>query len=292
VSQPQARMDVPAPANEGRIARSWRLTRAAWSVVRSDRSLLLLAMVAGVTGAAGVAVIFVFGGSFGNGRFSEERTLIVALIAAYPLMFISVFFNTAIAAAAAAALDGKHLSLGEALAVPMRRIGVVAVWSLIAAVVGVVLEQLASRLPLGGSIAARLVGVAWSLASLFAIPIIALEDCSAPEALKRSAHVIKKQWGEGIGGNVIIGAWTILVMLPVIVVLVFVLAATGGDPAVRDAVIVVGILTIVGIAALQLVVRQTFAVALYRYATSSTTQGPFTEHDLQSPFSRKRGISR
>ena len=290
MSQPLT--DISAPTNEGRIARSWRLTRAAWSVVRSDRSLLTLAAVAGITGAAGIAVIFAVGGSFGHGHFSEERMAIVALIAAYPLMFVSVFFNTAIAAAAAAALDGRHLSLGEALAVPMRRIGVVAMWSLIAAVVGVVLEQLASRLPLGGSIAARLVGVAWSLASLFAIPIIALEDCSAPEALKRSAQLIKKRWGEGIGGNVIISAWMILVMLPLIVVLGFVLAATGGDAGVRDAVIVVGILAFVGIVALQLVVRQTFAVALYRYATTSATQGPFGERDLQSPFSRKRGLSR
>ena len=77
-------------------------------------------------------------------------------IFAYPLTFLSVFLNTAIAAAAAAALEGRRLSLGQALAVPVRRIGAVAVWALIAAVVGFVLEQLASRLPLGGSIAARL----------------------------------------------------------------------------------------------------------------------------------------
>jgi hypothetical protein len=280
---------ISGPSNEGRIARSWRLTRAAWQVVRSDRALLTLAAISAVAGAAGVAVIFAVGGSFGHGRFSEERLVIVALIAAYPLMFISVFFNTAIAAAAAAALDGRHLSLGEALAVPMRRIGVVAVWALIAAVVGVVLEQLASRLPFGGSIAARLLGVGWSLASLFAIPIIALEDCSAPEALKRSAHVIKKRWGEGIGGNVMISAWMILVTLPLIVVLVFLLVATGGNVGLRDAVIVVGILAFLAIVALQVVVRQTFAVALYRYATGEAAQGPFQARDLQSPFGRKRG---
>jgi hypothetical protein len=45
------------------------------------------------------------------------------------------------------------------------------------------------------------------------------------------------------------------------------------------------------IVALQLVVRQTFAVALYRYATDGTAQGPFAEGDLQAPFARKRGRS-
>jgi hypothetical protein len=278
------------PPREGRIARSWRLTRAAWDVVRSDRSLLVLAVISAVTGGIGLALIFILGGSFQNGRLKGDELALYALIFAYPLTFISVFFNTAIAAAASAALDGRHLSVGEALAVPLRKLPTVALWSLIAAVVGFLLEQAASRLPLGGSIAARLVGLGWALASLFAIPIIALEDCSAPEALKRSSHIVKKRWGEGIGGSLIIGAWTAIAVLVAIVVFVVVAAvATNDVPAVRDAVIVLGVLVLAAIVALQLVVRQTFAVALYRYATDGTARGPFAEGDLQAPFARKRG---
>jgi hypothetical protein len=37
---------------EGRIARSWRLTRSAWQVVRTDRALLTLAVLSGVLGVA------------------------------------------------------------------------------------------------------------------------------------------------------------------------------------------------------------------------------------------------
>jgi hypothetical protein len=282
---------VVEPPREGRIARSWRLTRAAWDVVRSDRSLLVLAAISAVTGGAGLALIFILGGSFQNGRLKGDELALYALIFAYPLTFISVFFNTAIAAAASAALEGRHLSVGQALAVPMRKLPTVALWSLIAAVVGFLLEQAASRLPLGGSIAARLVGLGWSLASLFAIPIIALEDCSAPEALKRSSHVVKKRWGEGIGGSLIIGAWTAVAMLGAIVVFVVAAVATNDVPAVRDAVIVLGVLVLAAIVALQLVVRQTFAVALYRYATDGSALGPFSEGDLQAPFARKRGRS-
>ena len=161
--------------------------------------------------------------------------------------------------------------------------------ALIAAVVGAVLEQLASRLPLGGSIAARLVGLGWSLASLFVIPIIALERCSAPDALKRSAEVVKKRWGEGIGGNLIIGAWAAIAMFAVIVVFAAGAVATNDVPAVRDLIIAVGAVALVAITALQLLVRQTFAVALYRYATTGAAAGPFAEDDLQAPFSRRRG---
>jgi Family of unknown function (DUF6159) len=284
-----ASQSATTPGGEGRLARSWRLTKASWQVVRDDRSLLALGGLSVIVGGIGLALIFILSGSFHHGHLKEDQIALFALILAYPLTFLSVFLNTAIAAAAAAALEGRRLTVGQALAVPMRRIGAVAVWALIAAVVGVVLEQLASRLPLGGSIAARLVGVGWALASLFAVPILALDGCSAPEALKRSAHVVKKRWGEGIGGTVIIGAWMGLAMLGVIVVFAIGAAAANDVPAVRDAIIVVGVLALAAVVALQLLVRQTFAVALYRYATTGEASGPFAPGDLQSPFGRRRG---
>ncbi len=283
---------IAGSAGEGRLARSWRLTRAAWQLVREDRSLLTLGAISVLSGGVGLALIFVLSGSFRHGHLRGGQIALFALIFAYPLTLLSVFLNTAIAAAAAAALEGRRLSLGEALAVPMRKLGTLALWALIAAVVGAVLEQLASRLPLGGSIAARLVGLGWSLASLFVIPIIALDRCSAPDALKRSAEVVKKRWGEGIGGNLIIGAWAAIAMFAVIVVFAAGAVATNDVPAVRDLIIAVGAVALVAITALQLLVRQTFAVALYRYATTGAAPGPFAEDDLQAPFARKRPRAR
>jgi hypothetical protein len=281
-------VETPEAPSEGRISRSWRLTKSAWTVVRHDRALLILAMVSGLFGAASVAVIFGLTGFYGHRHFNEGHLALIALILSYPLTFVSVFFNTAIAAAASAALEGNRLSLGEALAVPARRVGQVALWALIAAVVGVVLEQLANRLPLGGSIVARLVGLGWSLASLFAIPILAVDGCSAPQCLSRSAQLVKERWGEGISGNVIVTAWTVIVIFPLALILGLSLAATGGDPGARDTVIAVAVIVFVSILAISAVVRQTFAVALYRYAKTDTAQGPFQEGDLRSPFGSKR----
>jgi hypothetical protein len=287
--QPNETEQQQPPSDEGRIARSWRLTSAAWQVVRHDTALRVLAAWSGLFNVASIIAIVALGGLLsGHGHFDRNHFLLAAVILAYPLMFVSVFLNTAIAAAAAAALDGRRLSLGEALAVPMSRIGQIALWSLIAALVGMVLEQLASRLPLGGSIVARLVGVGWSLASLFAIPVLALEDRSAPECLKRSAQVIKKRWGEGISGSVTISAWTIFAMVPLMILFVAGLALGRNAPAVRDLVIFLAAIAFVGIVAINAVVRQTFAVALYRYATTSTAQGPFAQSDLQAPFRGKR----
>lgn len=60
----------------------------------------------------------------------------------------------------AAGLQRRRLSLGQALAVPASPVGQLAVWALLATIFGVVIEQLARRLPHAGAIVARLVGLA------------------------------------------------------------------------------------------------------------------------------------
>ena len=50
-----------------------------------------------------------------------------------------------------------------------------------------------------------------------------------------------------------------------------------------------GLLALVVISACTGAVRQVFSVALYRYAVDGRVQGAFTEHDLQEPFTAKRG---
>ena len=57
-------------------------------------------------------------------------------------------------------------------------------------------------------------------------------------------------------------------------------------------VLLAGVLVLVAIIAITAVVRKTFAVALYRYATTGSAEGPFEPRDLQAPFSPKRGLFR
>lgn len=43
--------------SEGRTARSWRMTKTAWGIVRSDPVMLVLALIATVFTAASLAVV-------------------------------------------------------------------------------------------------------------------------------------------------------------------------------------------------------------------------------------------
>jgi hypothetical protein len=152
-------------------------------------------------------------------------------------------------------------SARQALAVAWGRVGRIAAWALIAAVVGLLIEQVASRLPGGGRIVARVAGYGWSLASLFAIPILALEDCSPIDCLKRSAARVKECWGEGIAGTVIITAWTTIAILVLGVAAAVAIPAAGSTEATIIFAFFGG-LALVAIIAAQSVVRQTFVVAL------------------------------
>lgn len=150
---------------------------------------------------------------------------------------------------------------------------------------GLLIEQIASRLPAGGSIVARIAGYCWSLASLFAIPILALEDCSPVDCLKRSAGLVKERWGEGIAGGIIITAWTTIAILLLGAAAAVTIPAAGSTETKIFLAFLAG-LALVAIMAAQSVVRQTFVVALYRWATAGkTTWGYITGREVtENPF--------
>jgi fructose-specific phosphotransferase system IIC component len=87
-----------------------------------------------------------------------------------------------------------------------------------------------------------------------------------------------------------ITAWMVIAIVPTAIVLGIGVAASHNQPVLRDAVIALAVVAFVAALAIGAVVRQTFAVALYRYATDHPAQGPFDQHDLRSPFKAKRGL--
>ena len=293
--RPEAPNDVGtevglAPAGEGRIARSWRLTKIALQVVRRDRSMFVLALLGTLAGLVAAVLIFKFGGYFHHGDRPGSRghLALVALIAAWPTTFVSVFFNVALAAAADAALNGRKLGLGAALGVSVRRVGQILMWSLLAAGVGVLLQQLAERIPWGGRIASWLLGAAWSLLTIFAVPVLAIEGRGAPGCLRRSAELLKSRWGEATAGGLTISAWAGAVGIIPGLMLGAGVALLAFATAAGVALLVTGLVLLMLIGGVSGAVRQVFAVALYHYAADGTARGGFPEQALASPFTKKR----
>ena len=270
--------------HEGRIRRSWRLTKTAWGLVRQDRAMMALALL-GMTSALIWLGVFTLIGGYSEDGSSQGKVLLAILIALYPSTFLSVFFNVALASAANAALDGRRLSFGEAIGESRRRVGKIALWSLLAAGVGALLAELSSRLPGGGRIASALVGAAWGLATLFVVPILAVQSPTPGPvaALKESVALIRKRWGESISGSITISDWTVFIALPAGLLLGIGFAVIGSGSAAAGAVLVaVGGLLLFAVMAISSAVQQVFSLCLYEYATEGSVR-QFDEQDLANP---------
>ena len=236
---------------------------------------------------AGAAALLYFGGYFSGEGHSRGHFAVVALIALYPLTFISVFFNVAFAVAAQANFNGQTIGVGEALEASWRRLDKIALWSLLSAGVGFVLSEIAARIPGAGRLASWLLGAAWGLATIFAIPLLAIEDAGPVEALRGSGHLIKSKWGESISGLVGIGAWTVIVAIPAGILLAIGVGVSTHHPVTGIPMIAIGVGALVVVSALATATRQVFAMALYRYATDVPTGG-FPAADLEYPFAPRK----
>jgi hypothetical protein len=282
------RPDFGPPDEEGRMARSWRLIGVAWRLLRGDRAMLTMAALGAVLALIATAVIFWFGGFFEHGRLSPSRAALVSLICAWPFTFASVFLNVGLAAAANAAVDGRRLGVGAALAVARRRALDIALWSLLDAGVGQLLSQIAERVPFGGRVLTWLIGAPWGVLTIFAVPVIAIEGCRAPGCLRRSAELVRTRWGEGLAGTVAI---TAVAGVASVVPVLFLCVGAGMapfEPTAGIAVAAVGLAGLMVVIGASSAVREVFAVALYRYAADGQVSGGFPDSDLSDPFTKKK----
>jgi hypothetical protein len=245
--------------------------------------MLLLALAGIASATCFTFLILLAGGFFSSTRHSDAHLGLVALIALYPSTFASIFFNVALASAASAAFDGERLTAAEAIRMAYGKRKRIAAWALISAVVGTLIAQVANRLPGGGRIVAWFAGAAWGLATIFVIPILAMEGVGAVDALRRSGGLVKRRWGEGISGQISIGAWAVVATVP----LAIGMGIGGGllrtHPAAGVAVIGLSLIGLLGTVAAVAATQQVFAVALYRYAIDAPIGG-FASSDLEYPF--------
>jgi hypothetical protein len=272
-----------ADKDEGRIERGWRLTQVAWKLIRQDRTMLALALAGIGSTIVFTGLIFYFGGYFSHPSHSGARFALVAVLATYPSVLVGVFFNVALASAASAAFDGDHLAVGEALRHAWGKRGRIALWALISAVVGVLVSQIANRLPGGARLVAAVAGAAWGLATIFVIPILAMEGVGAIDSLKRSTRLVKSRWGEGLTGAIAIGAWLVVAAIPLGLLIGIGGAVARAHPGTGLLIVGVALASLLAISALAAATRQVFAVALYRHAIDAPVGG-FSPADLEYPF--------
>jgi hypothetical protein len=187
-------------------------------------------------------------------------------------------------------MDGRDTKVADGLAVARERRGLIAKWALLQFAVGAVVKvvQYVAGDSVAGSIAAivaGLVGVAWSVATFFVIPVLALEGLGPRDALRRSAGLVRERWGEGLVGSAAIGLAVLLVMaLPLVVLFNLAFAVIDVNPSVGAGFGVLAIIALIGACAMGSALGVIFRVELYRYSTEGQVTGRFAQKDIVAAF--------
>jgi hypothetical protein len=201
----------------------------------------------------------------------------------------------ALAACATRALDGEDTTFGEGVAAARSRMGIILGWSAVVLVVGAAITALQALLRdaagnVIGSIIGGLANFAWTVATFFVIPIIALEGLGPKDAIKRSTGIIKERWGESVVGTATIGGAIFLIgILPGILLVVAGVALTGSTAVLGGVAIAIGVVIVVTAALLQTTLNAVFRVALFRFATRGDVAGQFSPDQLSGAFRPKSG---
>lgn len=274
----------------GKFSRSWELVKQSFAILRSDKQLMLFPVLSAVT-CLFVTAVIATGGTFmllptraaalaAGERFQPNQSPVFLLgmftlyVANY---FIMVFFNVALVGVANSRLMGGSWTFRDGIELAWARKGTILQWALVAATVGMVLRTIEERMGIIGRIIMRIIGIAWTLACYFVVPVLAFEDLTPIEAVKRSAKLFRDTWGEKVVGGFSLSLVSLVLMLPGIG-LWFALMFLGGIKGFLFGTVLM-VLYFLLLSVFMSAVQGVFNAALYRYACFKQVPPAF-DHNL------------
>ena len=285
-----------------RFMRSCQLAKASWDVLRADRELLLLPVLsivatalallvwAATIRAAGIPVPKAHAAGMLQAMRADPALFASFFIAYLFMIFIGLFFNTALVGAALQKLQGGNPTVGSALALASRRAGAIFGYAVVSATVGMLMAMIVERL---GGVIGRLfglgIGFAWTVATFLVVPILAAEGAGPIRAIEESTGLLRRTWGENLIGNV-----GISLAMSAVTAVIMIAGFASGLTAARHghaelvAPIFAGTVFLFLVSALVgFALRGIYVAAVYYYAVAGTPPWGFAPEALQGAFRRK-----
>lgn len=271
-----------------RMRHGWELTKKSWSVVRSNPGLVRLPIAGGVFALLSVVLLALPGLALLATEQIEAQVGGGVLIAlgAYLAAFSVTYYNVALAAAADVALRGEKPDLSAARAVARSKIGIIAKWAAVSALVSILLSILRDKAGFAGDLLAGIGAAIWSLVTFMVVPVLVFEGLGPIGAMKRSTKLFRERWGQQVTGNVVIGGIAgLVIFLGVLIAgggVALILVGSASAEIGGAFVVLLGMFVAIAGAVFSGATRGVFGVALYRYIADDTAVGPFTSSDLES----------
>jgi hypothetical protein len=280
-----------------RLARSWQLVKASASVLQQDRKLILFPLISSMAMLAVLAsfAIPVMGWVVFSGRSATGSAVAGTTFYALGFLFyltqyfVIFFFNAALVGAAMIRLDGGDPTLSDGLRLAASRWTSILGYAAIAATVGLVLRVIAERVGFLGRIITSLLGAGWTVATYLVVPVLVARDVGPVQAVKESALILKRTWGENLVGQAGLGvAFALIQFVVVLLGVALVGTAMVGGSAI---LIVFSLMLTIGCVLLSILVHGAlsgiYAAALYRFATQSGDSQGFAPDALRGAFVAK-----
>lgn len=280
----------------GVFARTWALMGASWRVLMLDKELLLFPILSTI--AVGlVAMTFVVplaenpswlqSGDTASewDQFVAATRLFFFYVCTY---FTVVFFNASLVAAVHLRLTGGNPTLMDGMRGAWARKGELLAWVLLAATVGVILQAMKERSDWVMRLILGTIGVAWSLATFFVVPILVIEGKGPIEAIKESAATLKRTWGEELAGGLSYGGLSFFFSLPALAVAMFGIGSLVHGNLLNGLLLIGAAIAYGFLLSLTMTTLSSiFNVAVYHYARTGSVPLGFDAALLQSAFVKK-----
>jgi hypothetical protein len=278
------------------------ITKLTFGVINKDRELLWFALLAFIFSTLfSVAMIFpsVVPVLMQN-EFSQESLqvfeYVMIFLTYFGLAFIATFFNVCVVYTTKIRFEGGNATFSESFKFAFSKLTLILQWSLLSATVGLllrILHNLASSLGKIGEIVANiligLLGMAWSIMTIFVVPVLVYEGLGPIDALKKSTEVIKRTWGESLIKAIGLG------LVQLFLVILIILASGALTYLLASAYDVTGLIVGISIGLLLLlltglifsVASTIFNTALYVYANNNLIASGFNEEVVKGAFKQK-----
>jgi Family of unknown function (DUF6159) len=282
----------------GKFSRTWELVKQSFVILRSDKQLMLFPILSAIS-CLTVTAIIATGGTLvmmpamasaaSSGQPFQPHHSPLFLLGMFTLYvanyFVIVFFNVALVGVANSRLMGGDWTFRDGLELAWARKGTILQWAFVAATVGMILRTLEERMGLIGRIVMRIIGIAWTLACYFIVPVLAFEDLSPIAAIKRSSKLFRDTWGEKVVGGLSFTLVSFVLMLPAFG-LWFMAIVVGGVKALLAGFALL-ILYLLMLSVMMSAVQGIFNAALYRYACFKQVPAAFDANLVKSIWTAK-----
>ena len=278
-----------------RMSNSWAMMKASATVLRLDTELLIFPLLSGLAAiavtASFVAPIAYFGGFEALGALGDAGYMVYAGGFLYYLVLYTVifFFNTGLVGATLIRLDGGDPTVGDGMSIAIKKLPTIVEYAALSATLGVVLRAIEERVGVLGRIVVGLVGMSWTLATYLTVPVLVTHDVSAIDAVKESASVFKRTWGEQVVGNAGLGLASFILFALMTATAVPLIMLTS---SINPALVIPVVLSLAGgyffLVLVTSALKGIYSAALYQFATTGHAGEHFDAALMERAFRPKK----